>query len=151
MDVLPLIGGAIQSVDAALRAGKLIAGAEHALDQAQLKLQLADVIGALADAKVQLAELRTAANEDAEWTKRRDGYSLVKTPAGGLVQESKADPKHYACPACFESDREIHALQPVGHFEYSGSMSCPSCETQYPVAIPRDPPELERDYDPFSR
>lgn len=145
MDPLSAIAGLAQTIDAAINAGRVMTGTSNALSQAQLKDQLANVLNALADAKMQLANLKMAELERAERKSRRDGYALIQTPVGTFVYESKTEPKHFACPNCMDGADQVQILQPRGSYEYSGAQMCPGCEKAFAIKPAKQLPQPVRE------
>lgn len=132
------IADALTSVNAAIQIAKAIKDASGAIEKAHLKLQMAEVIGALAEAKIALAEsmdeargkqseitdllqaLRNKANVkralDAYYETDQDGQ-----PAG--------DPY---CSHCWETSYKLIHLTSAHRGEME--TQCPSCKAKYPRA-----------------
>lgn len=81
----------------------------------------------------ELYELKEQLRSVGQWEDRVSQYELVSTVGNGVVYKFKANPPHYACPACIEN-KLIHILQ--DHDFMSGEFVCPGCKVQYPVKKP---------------
>lgn len=55
-------------------------------------------------------QLRAGLKEQQSWEDRAGKYTLVQAPGGAMVYAFGGEPKHYACPACFER-KQISILQ----------------------------------------
>ena len=60
MPDITLISAALTSIKTAIGIAKLLREPDQSLEKAELKLKLADLVGALADAKIQLVEVQDA-------------------------------------------------------------------------------------------
>jgi hypothetical protein len=77
--------------------------------------------------------------KDAIQTASPKGYELVKTPVGGLLHRSVAEPKHYVCTACWSKTRSLSPLQENGaNPTYA---SCSVCKSGY--RLKESPSETE--------
>lgn len=75
-------------------------------------------------------ELKKQLNEMHKWEDRSKNYRLTETEAGAIVYESLFEPRHFACPACFEK-RDIGILQ--DRRVVGGVFDCPACKAVYRV------------------
>jgi transcription elongation factor Elf1 len=67
-----------------------------------------------------------------QWKRRSEGYALFRTKQRSVVYQFIGEPRHFACPTCFEN-RIISPLQESSS-EYSGLAQCPRCAARYEVA-----------------
>ena len=118
---------------------------------AEVRVQIFDMLGRLGETQDRLfqvreelaalqnenRELREKLAENTHWESRKEQYQLVKTEGNAVVYESKSEPKHYACPSCYES-RTIQILQDTN--TYGGTFVCPKCEKAFTIRFPRNPP-----------
>lgn len=74
-----------------------------------------------------------------DWDVRKVQYPLQRTVGGAIVHASSFEPKHFACPACFER-REVQILQSRGGS--MGFFDCSGCKASYRVG-PRESIPLE--------
>lgn len=73
-------------------------------------------------------ELRKSVASMNSWKIRAATYNLIQAAGGGLVYEFKDNPKHYACPSCFEQSR-ISILQDTRTYERL--WDCPVCKASF--------------------
>ena len=73
-----------------------------------------------------------------DWDARAARYTLQQTAGGAIVHESTFEPRHFACPACFEK-RAVGILQDSGFS--TGIYACPSCKSEYRIRRPKYPPD----------
>ena len=136
MPDIATIGAAITSVKTAFEIAKLIGSSASSMEQAELKLKLAELMGALADAKMELVEvqdaliekdakieeLEKAFEEKGELTRQNDAYYAVD--AGG-----NPTGKPY-CLRCWESDHKKRQLVRFGGSKRFESI-CTACSQKY--------------------
>lgn len=131
----------LASLKVAIDIAKGLQAANSALEQAVLKVQLADLMGALADAKVALAQSQERfAEKDAEiqslknWELQRSRYSLISPWPGGFVyalRESRAgnEPAHWLCTKCFDKGIRTILIQEAGGPSRKTAFVCPTCRS----------------------
>ncbi|WP_426289053.1 hypothetical protein ACN9MC_04870 [Ensifer adhaerens] len=129
------IAGAIAGVTAALGLVKELRDINAQLDQAELKLKIADLTTALSDAKLGLVDVAQSLRD--KDTEIADLKKLVKYRAENLIdqqgfrypnKDGKADGLPY-CPACEAKGIFIRLAQDrntPGH-----PFKCPSCRADY--------------------
>lgn len=131
MDIAATLSG-IGSAISALQSWRQ---GERAFEAAAFKAQLADVIGALTDAKLSLAEakeqlaakdaeiarLKQAADDRRELTQAEGGYLYLTSHTG-------APTGFPVCPKCNDNDGRLTQLVQDGKVK---SAKCPRCDTRY--------------------
>jgi hypothetical protein len=132
MPDIATIGAFLTSVKNATDIAKAIRGADVSLEKAETKLKIAELIEALADARMQaadrrIAELEKALELKAKLVRRDDAYYEVNeggNPAGAPI-----------CSHCWEvNHRAVHLnldFPPI-------TKSCPACKTEYNASFVED-------------
>jgi len=124
------IAVAVGSVKSAIEIAKLLKDSTDSLDKAEVKLQLAELIGSLADAKMQIAEIQEALLEsDRDKKKLLDKLSLKEN----LVYEkpyywkkiNEQEKEGPYCQLCYDKDQKLIRLQDWEN----GEWNCQSCKT----------------------
>lgn len=112
---------------------KLISSSSSTLEEAEVKLKIADIFGNLADARVEIADIKLLLNEKDQKIKQleeelrvdkeiiwHDPYYLKMNSAG------KKDGPY--CQSCFDKDKKLIRLQ---SFYKNGAWDCKVCKTTY--------------------
>jgi len=124
------IAVAVGSVKSAIEIAKLLKDSADSFDKAEVKLQLAELIGSLADAKMQIAEIQEALLEsDREKKELLNKLNLKEN----LVYEKpyywkKTTEQEKEGPYCqlfYDKDQKLIRLQDWGN----GEWNCQSCKT----------------------
>ncbi len=109
------IGMAVGSVKSAIEIAKTLKDSADLFDKAEVKLQLAELIGSLADAKMQIAEIQESLidseQEKKELRKKletKDNMIFEKSYYWKLIGEVKDGP---FCQRCFDADEKLIRLQ----------------------------------------
>jgi transcription elongation factor Elf1 len=71
-------------------------------------------------------ELNQQLKEQKELQNKKDQYKIEKTTGGAMVYVSISDPKHYACPVCFNKG-DIQILQDRNSESWQGFFDCYNC------------------------
>jgi hypothetical protein len=124
------------------RAREKVLAAEASLGEAQDILF--NLRAEVSELQQQNTNLRRQLAKREIWIACLAAYDIVKTPGGAIVYASKSSLKHYACPTCIESKREIQVLQ--DNSDETGEFTCPSCTSAFRVRAPEGetlPPSLE--------
>jgi len=87
---------------------------------------------------------RREAKEDIQTQKSQ--YRREKTPGGAVVWIFTGQPRHYACPLCFEDSIQI--LHEQG--ETGGYFECPKCKCYYLIR-PAVPTNVDLEFPSYSR
>lgn len=109
------IGMAVGSVKSAIEIAKTLKDSAGLFDKAEVKLQLAELIGSLADAKMQIAEIQESLiNSEKE---KKDLRKKMETIDNMIYEKSyywkmDGDKKDGPfCQRCFDSDEKLIRLQ----------------------------------------
>ena len=142
------ISAALTSISAATEIAKLISSSNASLAKSEQKMKLAELIGSLADTKIQLAEVQQEIIERDQTIKQLEEKlntreNLIwEAPYYWIMKNSKKDGPY--CQKCQDSDDKLIRLQA----HENGYWDCKSCHTGYhdkshiPATIP-----IESDYD----
>lgn len=125
------ISTALGSIKTATEIAKLIKNSDISLQDAELKLKLADLISSLADAKIEIAEIQT------ELISKQEKISELESQLKLKEQVSWDEPYYWLGPAsdkngpycqkCFDGDHKLIRLQ--GNRE--GYWECKVCKSSY--------------------
>ena len=135
MSEITAIGTVLTSVKTAVEIAKLIKDSDSNLEKAEFKLQLAELISALADAKIELtevqdlliekdnkiAELQGAFELKDKLVKKYDAYYTI-----GASGNAIGDPY---CLSCWESRQKVYSIQ-VFSKDFRIKV-CAVCNSQY--------------------
>jgi len=134
------ISAIISSIKAATDIAKLLRETDLSLEKAELRLKLADLIGALADAKIEAAAVQETLNlKDSEirelkQTLNRQKNVKYEDPAYWAVEDGKRDGPF--CQRCYDDGRKLIRLQVD-----AGIFQCKACDTTYTTKAFRDAQE----------
>lgn len=148
MDV-SVISTALGHIRVAVDIAKLIKESGISLEKAETKLKLADLISALADAKIQMTEIQQLLlDRDTEIRNLQDQLRLkekmVWEPPYYILIENGV--KVHYCQQCYDKNRASIRLQGRG----DGFWECKTCKNTYTDSSFH--PEIgsfRSDYDPF--
>jgi len=127
------IGMAIGSVKSAIDIAKLLKDSADSLDKAEVKLQLAELIGSLADAKMQIAEIQEALIESDKEKKELENKLSQKEnlffdrPYYLIKQDDNNDGPF--CQICYDKDNKLIRLNNDPFI--SGQWDCPVCKQEF--------------------
>ena len=145
------IGSALSSLTAAQTIAKGLREVQKAYDEAALKMQIADLISNIADAKIELVEAQAALDSKDDEIKRltealATKARLVEGP-GGYRWQDRGDGRGIGlpvCPACLDKEgRQVVLVQSGTNF----GAQCPRCSTSFdPVdrLLEPDPSGVQR-------
>ncbi len=125
------ISAALSSIKTATEIAKLIKESDVSLEKAESKLKLADLISALADAKIQIAEIQQIIIEkDAEIRAATEqltvrGKIQWEKPCYWLIEGTRKDGPF--CQLCYDKNKELIRLQGGG----DGYWECKACKSSY--------------------
>lgn len=125
------IAAALGSIKAAADIAKLIKDSGSSLEQAEIKLQIAELISALADAKIEIAGIQSEMIEkDKELKLVMDKLEIHNSviwekPYYWTIQGDEKDGPY--CQKCYDVDRQLVRLQGSS----SKGWSCRSCNSSY--------------------
>ena len=144
MPDLVAIATALSSLKTATDIAKFLRESDLSLERAELKLKLADLIGALADTKIELVEIQEALAEKDKRIKELEssfeskGTLVRKYDAYYAVGES-SEPEGVAyCLRCWETDHKKRQL--VGDHKDFRTRVCTACGHRYEVRRAPDIP-----------
>ncbi len=109
------ISAALAGIKSATEIAKLIKDSGASLEQAEIKLQLADLISALADAKIEIANIREAVSEKETQINELNKKLEVKEnivwqePYYFIVENGNKDGPY--CQKCYDSKNLLIRLQ----------------------------------------
>jgi hypothetical protein len=145
MPDIAAIGAILNGVKTAIDIAKAIKDADVSLEKAEMKLQVAELISALADAKIGAAEILALIEaKDAEISELQESLKIKETfirfhdayYVEGKNKEPSGDPY---CSHCWEVDNKPVHL----HRHTAREKMCPRCRTIYesrraPENMPRE-------------
>lgn len=109
------ISAALAGIKSATEIAKIIKDSGASLEQAEVKLQLADLISALADAKIEIANIREAVSEKESQIKELNQKLELKEnivwqkPYYFVVQNDKKEGPY--CQKCYDTKQLLIRLQ----------------------------------------
>jgi len=132
---LTAVGSVLTSIKTAIDIAKLIKESGASLEKAEVKLQVAELIGALADVKIELvevqeiiaekesriAELEESLKIKANVVKYFDAYYRLNE-----LGQPEGDP---FCLHCWETEGKLRSLSHITNRH----TNCPACKTTYAV------------------
>ena len=119
----------VASIKAAWDLAKAIKTSADAIDNAQIKLQIAELISALADAKIEAAENAEKIAELSKLLKNKSEMLFEGRLYYRVLDEgSKEGP---FCPTCYDKDGKTIRLQPGSENPHHGDWRCHVCGTYY--------------------
>ena len=127
MDI-PTIVAAAGGIKNAIDIAKFIKESGDSLGQAELKLKFADLISSLADAKMNVAEVKSVIEEKEEFIRQLQkeleikGKIKYEAPYYWLDNEGAKDGPY--CQKCYDSDKMLIRLQNIDR----GIWDCHKCD-----------------------
>lgn len=124
------ISAALAGIKSATEIAKIIKDSGASLEQAEVKLQLADLISALADAKIEIANIREVVSEKETQIKQLNQKLELKEnivwqkPYYVVVSDDKKDGPY--CQKCYDSKQLLMRLQGE-----EGWWQCRECKSTY--------------------
>lgn len=128
---LTSISTVLSSLKTATEIAKLIKDSDVSLEKAESKLKLAELISALADAKIEVTEVQQVLLEKDAEVRELKAQLEVKTklkwekPYYWLIDDSQRDGPY--CQHCYDKSRELIRLQGNG----GGYWECKACKNSY--------------------
>ena len=123
------IAVAVGSVKSAITIAKLLKNSADSFNKAEIKLQLAELINSLADAKMQIAEIQEALIESDKEKKElvsklnlKENLIYEKPYYFKKIDEQEKDGPF--CQLCYDKDSKLIRLQDLGE----GQWNCQSCK-----------------------
>lgn len=143
------LGAVKHALEAAIKAGAAKDVVEALRRVEEVYSQLFDLNGKLLILQQENESLRKELQAKDDWEKRKAQYDLTRTEGGAMVWSSKEEPKHYACPNCLESKKEIHILQDAND-AYTGHFECKQCKNDYQIRREKSLPKQSSGYNAFT-
>lgn len=130
------IAAFLSSIKTATDIAKAINGADSSLEKAELKLKIADLLGTLADTKLQAIEIDELIHEkDQEINDLKDKLKFkVSLVRSGRNYYDKKDVSHREpyCTYCWEVKRQpIHLTYSETTYPGDHLYICPHCKNKY--------------------
>jgi hypothetical protein len=141
MPDIAAISALIAGIKHATDIAKVVKEADYSLEQAETKLKMAELIGSLADVKMQAAEIKELVLEKdkriaelEQWHSETQKYKLVELASGVFVYRlephfAPGEPIHYLCVSCFNKNQKS-----ILQREHKGSGGtryfCPNCQVK---------------------
>lgn len=135
MTDIAMIDAVASSIKSAIDIAKAIKDTDISLEKAELKMQMADLIGALADAKIAAAEITgTLIDKDREIENLKSQLefrgSLIRCNEAYFETDESGNPVDDPyCPHCWEVKQQ--AVHLTTDRQYTALMTCTSCGVQY--------------------
>lgn len=135
MPDLATIGAALSSLKTAIDIAKFLRSSDLSLERAELKLKLADLVGALADAKIELVEVQESLTEkDKRIAELEAAFQskdmLVRRYDAYYGADAEGNPVGVPyCLRCWETDHRKRQLVHAAKDRHS--RVCTSCGHQY--------------------
>lgn len=128
------IGMAVGSVKSAIDIAKILKDSADSLDKAEVKLQLAELIGSLADAKMQIAEIQEALIESDKEKKELEKKlsrkeNLFFERPYYLIKQNNENNDGPFCQICYDKDRKLIRLN--NNRFIAGEWECPVCKERF--------------------
>lgn len=128
MDPVTVISSTLASIKMATEIAKLLKDADLSLEKAEFKLKLADLVGALADAKLQIISIQDVIAEKDKTIKELEqqldlkGKIKFERPFCWIHDGDQKDGPY--CQKCYDSDKKLIHLQKRGHKDQWDCLEC---------------------------
>ncbi len=119
----------VTSIKAAWDLAKAIKTSADAIDDAQIKLQIAELISALADAKIEAAENAEKIAELTQLLKSKSKMLFEGRLYYRILDEGRKEGPF--CPICFDKDDKAIRLQPNSEDRHIDDWRCHACSTYF--------------------
>jgi hypothetical protein len=142
---LTTISTALSTIKSAYDLSKLISDSSDSLEQAGIKLKLSELINSLADAKIQISDIKDILIEkDNEINKLKNIIQVndalnYEKPYYWMIKDDKKDGPY--CQLCYDKNKQLIRLQT----QSIGSWRCLSCDKYFEDKNYIDP-FIEDDY-----
>ncbi|WP_457301316.1 hypothetical protein [Phyllobacterium sp. P5_D12] len=129
------IAGAVSAITAALGFVKELSAIDVQADKAQLKLKIADITGALADAKLGLIDaMETVREKDKELAEAKAALkfraeNLIRVDGLFYDQKDGKPSGHPYCSVCLDAGSAINLARDIGAAGHPSK--CPKCKGNY--------------------
>jgi hypothetical protein len=119
----------VASIKAAWDLAKAIKTSADAIDDAQIKLQIAELISALADAKIEAAENAERISELERQIKSKSEMLFEGRLYYRFLETGNREGPF--CPTCYDKDGKTIRLQPNSENRHHDDWRCHGCGTYY--------------------
>ncbi len=132
------ISGALTAIKTATEIAKLLRESDRSLEKAEMKLKLADLVSALADAKIQIAEFHELVDQrDARIAELEESFaerdSVVRHADAYYRRNNDGQPTgDPLCLRCWAADHKQRPLVTTPDYRVK---KCPFCNTIYDSAL----------------
>lgn len=147
MDPLSAISAALSSIKGATEIAKIVRDSISNLEQAELKLRLAELTSLLADAKIDLANIQDVLNEkDRNIKELRGLIDLINDEISWVmpfyyrVRNGAKDGPY--CQRCWDVDKILVRVQCVAPDYFR----CPQCKTEFDAKPGFEMPSAKRSF-----
>jgi hypothetical protein len=130
------IGTALGALNSAITIGKAVLDSKGAVERATLNLQVAELTGAVAEAKIALVEIEERVREKDKEIERlnealenRNKVAKVNDAFYDLDDQGRPTGEPY-CMSCYETRKKLVHLARTGPRTHDPKM-CPTCKTSY--------------------
>lgn len=152
MDIATITAG-LSSIKAAIDIGREVQNASSSLEEAQLKLKLAELIGNLAEVKLQFIDAQEqilALKRQIEKLEHNKSLVDLVTREGNLLLPKNTEIEPYGkgpwCTSCFEDKDKLITLHhkfssavAIGSFSASSyKWECPACKNSFAAPQPSE-------------
>lgn len=128
------IAQALSSVKQATEIVKILRSADTAYEKAELKLKIAELAEALANARLGILEAQSEIEELRQRLAKTEQKPLlepIKREGGYFFKKGDTEIGPF-CPRCFEADgKQMPLTAFTGEFRAFGKFNCPQCRATY--------------------
>jgi hypothetical protein len=150
VDPVTVISSTLASIKTATEIAKLLKDADFSLEKAEFKLKLADLVGALADAKLQIVSVQDVVAEKDKTIKELEqqldlkGKMKYERPFYWKQDDDQKDGPF--CQKCYDSNNKLIRLQKRGRQDQWDCLECGK-DFEGPGYVP--PNDYPVSYDPL--
>ncbi|MBD9482144.1 hypothetical protein IB229_04125 [Pseudomonas sp. PDM14] len=127
----------LSAIQSAIEIATKLRNLSKKIEDAEIKMLLADLSNELADAKLEMANLKIALAQETEKSTRLSSQLSTKSESKPKVKEGAYEFEHEEglfCTACFDSkDKKIRLKDMPRDFLFAGKWECPVCNASYGV------------------
>ena len=128
------VTSALVGIKNAIDIARIIKDSNYSIEKAEINLKIADLIGALADAKVAIATIQEdIAEKDSEIMKLKNALKIsdnifYESPYYFIRIDDESERDGPFCQKCYDSNRKLLRLQSQ---KIKGYWLCKECENDY--------------------
>ncbi len=133
MTDIATIGAILGSIKTATEIAKIIKDSSSTLEEAEIKLQLAELISALADVKIEAADIQTELIDKDKIIEELQNKLKIKSsikwyePYYWVVKVESGEKEGPYCQVCYDKDEALIRL----YKQEKGAWSCKVCKNNY--------------------